>query len=149
MFTLILWYYMHIINVLIPKICEFVQKITKYSKLYNKHFCICNILTMNQICIESDALSKQIYKCIKFWALVKLITYLHTYTFILCLNQLNIKYVGISFLNAAKWQHWFQKLVWLNLAFNIMLNDAYKIKQILKEHHLFTTLRYDQSNIKL
>jgi len=87
---------MHIIDVLIPKICEFVQKITKYSKLCNKHFCICNILTMNQICIGSDfqyALSKQICKCLKFRALVKLITYLHTYTFILCLNQLNIKYV--------------------------------------------------------
>lgn len=53
---------------------------------------------MNQICIESDfqyALSKQI--CLKFRALVItnniLYTYIPiTYTFIFCLNQLNIRY---------------------------------------------------------
>jgi len=53
---------MHI-NVLKPKICELVQKITKYAKLCNKDFYIRNIHTMNQICIESEfqyALSRQI-----------------------------------------------------------------------------------------
>jgi hypothetical protein len=63
---------MHI-NVLKPKLCELVQKVTKYTKLCNKNFYIWNIHTMNRICIESKfqyALSKQICKCLKFRALI-------------------------------------------------------------------------------
>jgi hypothetical protein len=66
------------INVLTPKICELIQKITKFAKLFNKNFYIWNIHPMNRICIESEfqyALSRQICKCLKFRALVINLTY--------------------------------------------------------------------------
>jgi hypothetical protein len=63
---------MHI-NVLKPKTCELIQKVTKYAKLCNNNFYIWNVHTTNRIYVESEfqyALPGWICKCLKFRALV-------------------------------------------------------------------------------
>jgi hypothetical protein len=67
---------MHI-NVLKSKICELIQKVTKYVKLCINNFYIWNIHTMNRIYIESEfqyAFSRQICKCLKFRDLIIIMT---------------------------------------------------------------------------